>query len=519
MEAKERAERGNAEGELRASEQRTRALMENAKDAIVVTNIDGIVVEVNRAGEALYARPRAEFVGCRFFDLLVADEREKVRRRFESVLAGKAPEWQETIALASDGRTVPIEISGSLVEIGGERLMLAIVRDVSERKQLEEQFRHAQKMEAVGRLAGGVAHDFNNLLTVILGYSEVVNNQLPAEHPLRQEVEQIRKAGERAAVLTRQLLTFSRTQVLLPQLIDVGEIVTDIEKMLRRLIGDDVELVTACDPETGRVKADPGQIEQVLMNLAVNARDAMPGGGKLTIETRNVDLDEADAREHLAAQPGTYVMITVSDTGSGIDAETNTHIFEPFFTTKEKGKGTGLGLATVYGIVKQSGGFLSVSSEPGLGAAFKICLPRVEEERDVPRRPLPPAPESPRGKETLLLLEDEEGLRRMTRGLLEDYGYAVIEASGWPSALELVARRSPPIDLVLSGVALPENRGPEGLSRLLALGPGLRVLFMSDSTGDDIPDGGPPGARVVSLAKPFAPGDLARRVRQLLDSA
>jgi PAS domain S-box-containing protein len=410
-EARERADRRKAEEALRASEQRTRALMENAKDAILVANIQGIVVEVNRAAEALYARPRNEFVGRYLFELLVADERERVRRHFETVLTGRVPEVQETIALAADGRAVPIEVSASLVEIGGERLVLAIVRDASERKQLEEQFRQSQKMEAVGRLAGGVAHDFNNLLTVILGYSDVVSNQLPADHPLRQEVEQIRKAGERAAALTRQLLAFSRTQVLLPQLIDVGEIVTDIDKMLRRLIGEDVDLVTVCDPRTGRVKADPGQLEQVLMNLAVNARDAMPGGGRLTIETHNVNFDEAGAREHVTAQPGSYVMIEVSDTGSGMDAETKAHIFEPFFTTKEKGKGTGLGLATVYGIVKQSGGFLWVSSEPGRGTTFKICLPRVEEDPGSHRRPLPPEYEIARGTEEPLLIEDEEALR------------------------------------------------------------------------------------------------------------
>jgi two-component system cell cycle sensor histidine kinase/response regulator CckA len=512
-EARERAERRKAEEALRTSEQRTRALMENAKDAILVTNIQGIVVEINRAAEALYARPRAEFVGCHFFDLLVAEEREKVQLRFEAVVAGRAPEGQETIALAADGRTVPIEISGSLVEIGGERLVLAIVRDVSERKQLEEQFRHAQKMEAVGRLAGGVAHDFNNLLTVILGYTDVVNSQLQAEHPLRQEVEQIRKAGERAAALTRQLLAFSRTQVLLPQLIDVGAIVTDIDRMLRRLIGEDIDLVTVCDPGTGRVKADPGQLEQVLMNLAVNARDAMPGGGRLTIETRREDFDETAVREHGTAQPGPYVMIEVSDTGSGMDAETKTHIFEPFFTTKEKGKGTGLGLATVYGIVKQSGGFLWVSSEPGNGTVFKICLPRVQEEPGFHRPPPPPPPESARGTETLLLLEDEEGLRRLAREVLEDHGYTVIDASGWPAALELAERRSGPIDLVLTGVVLPESGGSEIVSRLSALRPGIRVLSMSGSAN------GVGNTGVAHLQKPFAPADLARIVRQLLDSS
>jgi hypothetical protein len=419
-EARERADLRRAEEALRASEQRTRALMENAKDAIVVGNTQGIIVEVNRAAGALFAGPRARFVGCHFSELLVADEREKARGHFQAVVAGRAPEMQETIALAANGRAVPIEVSASLVEIGGERLVLAIVRDVSERKQLEEQFRQAQKMEAVGRLAGGVAHDFNNLLTVILGYSDVVNNQLPAEHPLRQEVEQIRKAGERAAALTRQLLAFSRTQVLLPQLIDVGEIVGDIDRMLRRLIGEDIELVTVCDPRTGRIKADPGQLEQLLMNLAVNARDAMPAGGRLTIETRNVHFDEAGTREHVTAQPGSYLMIEVSDTGSGMDAETKAHIFEPFFTTKEKGKGTGLGLATVYGIVKQSGGFLWVSSEPGRGTTFKICLPRVEEDPGSQRQPLPQAREIARGTEDPRLLEDEEALRvRRVKRLLD----------------------------------------------------------------------------------------------------
>ena len=518
-EAKERAERRKAEEALRASEQRTRALMENATDAILVTNIQGIVVEVNRAGEELFGRPRAEFAGCHFFDLLVADEREKARLRFEAILAGGAPGGQETIAMTADGRAVPIEISGSLVEIGGERLMLAIVRNVSERKQLEEQFRQAQKMEAVGRLAGGVAHDFNNLLTVILGYSAVINNQLAAEHPLRQEVEQIRKAGERAAALTQQLLAFSRTQVLLPQVIDVREVVTDIHAMLRRVIGEDIDLLMACDRETGRIKADRGQLEQVLMNLAVNARDAMPGGGKLTIETRNAVFGQADAREQATAQSGSYVMIAVSDTGSGMNAETKTHIFEPFFTTKEKGKGTGLGLATVYGIVKQSGGFIGVSSEPGHGTAFKIYLPRVEEELDSIPRLLPMASESARGTETLLLLEDEEGIRRLAREVLVSHGYTVIEISGWQSALELAARHPGPIDLVLADAAMPETGGPEIVSRLSALRPGIKILSMSGGADDAVLRRSVTGAGVAVLQKPFAHDDLARRVRQLLDAS
>ncbi len=518
-EARERGERRRAEEALRASEQRTRALMENAKDVILVTNIRGIVVEVNHAGEELFRRSRGEFAGRQFFDLLAADEREKVRRRFESALAGRALEAQETIAVTADGQTVPIEISGSLVEIGGERLMLAIVRDVSERKRLEEQFRQVQKMEAIGRLAGGVAHDFNNLLTVILGYSDVVNSQLPAGHPLRQEVEQIQKAGERASALTRQLLAFSRTQVLVPQLIDVAEIVTDIDKMLRRLIGEHIDLSTVCDPGTGLVKADPGQLEQVLLNLAVNARDAMPGGGKLTIKTRNAEVGEADAREHATAEPGSYVMIAVNDTGAGMDAETKAHIFEPFFTTKERGKGTGLGLATVYGIVKQSGGFIRVSSEPGRGTSFEIYLPRVEEELNSPRRRFPPAPERARGTETLLLLEEDEGLRRLAREVLENHGYKVIEASGWQTAIELAAQYPGPIDLVLADAVMPETGGQAIVSRLSALRPGVKILSMSGDTGDAVLRPGAPDAGVALLQKPFAPGDLARRVRQLLDAS
>ena len=392
-EAREHEERRKAEAALRASEQRTRALMENAKDAIVVGNIQGIIVEVNRAAESLYARPRAHFVGRHFQELLVADERESARRHFESILAGQAPEVHETIALAADGRTVPIEVSGSLVEIGGECLVLAIVRDVSERKLLEEQFRQAQKMEAVGRLAGGVAHDFNNLLTVILGYSDARADQLHGGPACARSVEQIRKAGERAAALTRQLLAFSRKQVLQPQLIDVDD---DRDRHRADAAPPDRRghrPVTVCDPRTRAGQGGPGPDR---------AGAHEPGGERARRHARRRRAHASRRATWSSTRPtpastcrrspGPYVMIAVSDTGSGMDEETKAHIFEPFFTTKEKGKGTGLGLATVYGIVKQSGGFLWVYSEPGSGTVFKICLPRVEEEPDSRRQHPAPAP-------------------------------------------------------------------------------------------------------------------------------
>jgi two-component system cell cycle sensor histidine kinase/response regulator CckA len=384
--------------------------------------------------------------------------------------------------------------------------------DASERKSLEDQLRQAQKMEAVGRLAGGVAHDFNNLLTVILGYSHTVKDELPADHPIQREVEEIRKAGEQAAGLTRQLLAFSRKQVLLPQVLDVIAVVANMEMMLRRVIGEDIDLRTFSDPATGRIRADRGQLEQVIMNLAVNARDAMAKGGKITIETLNVEFDDASARGEVASHPGSYVMVAVSDTGAGMDADTKSHIFEPFFTTKEKGTGTGLGLATVYGIVKQSGGFVYVYSEPGHGTTFKIYLPRVEEEPDAPGR-VAPITKSTRGSETLLLVEDEEAVRRLAREVLLRQGYRVLEADGWPSGLEIAATHPDPIHLVVTDVVMPGMTGPEGVSRVSVLRPGIKVLYMSGYTDDALIHRGVLGTEVALLQKPFTPGDLARRVR------
>ena len=441
------------------------ALVEHSPLGILVLDPDHRVQIANPAFVSLFGYSPEDLQGRNPDDLIALGDdalRAEAAAFTRDGLAGH-PVHAVTARRRKDGTLVEVELYGvPLLENGRLIGVYALYQDLTERRRLEEQFRQAQKMEAVGQLAGGIAHDFNNLLTVILGYSDVVLNKLSADHPLCEEVREIQKAGERAAALTGQLLAFSRMQVLLPQLLDLNAVVTHVYKMLRRLIGEDIDLQTVCDPATGRVKADPGQHEQVLMNLAVNARDAMPEGGKLTIGTRNAEVGWAYAREHVPMEPGSYVMLSVSDTGSGMDAETKRRIFEPFFTTKEKGKGTGLGLATVYGIVKQSGGFIWVSSEPGHGTRFEIYLPRVEEDADhAAGRPAPQVREGVGGAETLLLLEDEEGVRRLAREVLEEHGYTVLEASGWQSAIGLAESHGGPIHLLLTDVVMPEMGGPE----------------------------------------------------------
>jgi len=395
--------------------------------------------------------------------------------------------------------------------------ILGIGRDVTERVQLEQQLRQAQKMEAVGRLAGGIAHDFNNILTAITGYADLLLEDLGATDPRRQDADEIHKAADRAAGLTRQLLAFSRQQVLQPTVLEVNTLVSDLEKMLRRLLGEDVALSTRLAPTTGRVKADPGQLEQVIMNLAVNARDAMPNGGKLTLETANVDLDDAYAADHYPARAGPFVMLAVSDTGIGMSEETQAHMFEPFFTTKEKGKGTGLGLATVYGIIKQSGGFIWVYSEVGQGTTFKLYLPRVEElaERASEPAQLPARP--PRGTETVLVVEDEAPVRSVARQVLERHGYTVLEAPSAEAALDLAARYSGAIHLLLTDVVMPGLNGRQLASRLADLRPDARVIFMSGYTDEAVTRHGvlEPGSAYVQ--KPFTPDAIVRRVREVLD--
>jgi len=386
-----------------------------------------------------------------------------------------------------------------------------------ERKRLEAQLLQSQKLEAVGQLAGGVAHDFNNLLTVIIGYSQMSLRKLSAKSPIRPNIEEINKASDRAASLTRQLLAFSRKLVLQPIVFDLNFVISDIEKMLRRMISEDIQIRTTLQKELGNVKADPGQIEQVLMNLAVNARDAMPFGGKLTIETANAYLDEAYAQQHLAVIPGEYVMLAVSDSGTGMDAETQLRIFEPFFSTKEVGKGTGLGLSTVYGIVKQSGGNIWVYSEPGKGTTFKIYLPRVNEGAQEYKRPVI-SPDLVKGTETILLVEDDEMLRTLASDVLKASGYRVLEAADGSTAQLVCEQSQEKIQLLLTDVVMPGMSGPEVVRRLILLHPEMCVLYMSGYAHNAIVHHGVLDEGINFIEKPFTPQALAMKVREVLDA-
>ncbi len=394
-------------------------------------------------------------------------------------------------------------------------------------RQSEEQLRQAQKMDAVGKLAGGIAHDFNNLLMIIRGDSDLMLRRLPAGHPLRPNAEGIREAADQAATLTRQLLAFSRKQVLAPRLVDLNAIVASVHAMLQRLLGETINLVMVTAPDLGGVTADPGQLEQMILNLCVNARDAMPDGGRLTVRTENVDLDEAAAGRWSDGRPGPYVMLEVSDTGAGMDEETRSHLFEPFFTTKEQGKGTGLGLSTVYGIVKQSGGHIAVESEVGRGSTFRIYLPRVAAPPPAePRRA--PEPATARGSapgeslapgrgETILLVEDAQRVRAVVREILEMTGYTVLEARHGAEAVEVATRHAGPIHLLVTDVVMPQMSGRELAQRLATLRPDLKVLYMSGYTDDAIVRHGVLASGIAFLSKPFTPDALALKVRELLD--
>src|SRR5881397_1969037 len=437
---------------------------------------------------------------------------------FGRVLRGEPRPTIQFRILTKTGPYRVAEFSASAQLRDGKLLgILGIGRDVTERLGLEQQLRQAQKMEAVGRLAGGVAHDFNNILTAITGHAELLLEDLGLHDPRRADVDEIRRSAERAAGLTRQLLAFSRQQVLQPKVVDVNALVLDMDKLLRRLIGEDVELATVLDPALGRVKADPGQLEQVIVNLAVNARDAMPDGGKLTLETRNIDLDSSYTLEHSLVKPGPYVQLTVSDSGIGMDEETQAHAFEPFFTTKPRGQGTGLGLAMVYGTVKQSGGFIWVYSEPGHGATFKIYLPRVDTPTEAATLPAPTV-QPARGSETVLLAEDEPAVRAIAQQALERHGYTVLAAPSGAAALALAAQHAATIDLLLTDVVMPGMSGRDLADRLTAQRPGIRVLYISGYTDNAIVRHGMLEPGLAYLQKPFRPHALVRKVREVLDA-
>jgi two-component system cell cycle sensor histidine kinase/response regulator CckA len=512
-------ERTKTETALRAAEEKYRGIFENAVEGIFQSTAEGKWISANPALAHMlgYESPRELMASVTDIEgqlYVEADSRSEYRRLLEEhgIVRGVVTQLRR-----KDGSGIWASVSARAIRNASGTLVCfeGSVEDITERKQLEEQLRQSQKMEAVGQLAGGVAHDFNNLLTVINGYSDLTLRRMPAEDPLRRNVEEVIKAGERAASLTRQLLAFSRKQVLRPKVLDLNQTVTEMEKMLRRLIGEDVELRASLGPGLGSVKADPGQIEQVLMNLAINARDAMPHGGKLTIGTENVHLGEEYASQHIAVKPGPYVMLAVSDTGVGMDERTRARIFEPFFTTKGAGKGTGLGLSTVYGIVKQSGGNIWVYSEVGRGTTFKIYLPRVDEGAQADE-PSAVAEEGLEGTETILLAEDEQVVRDLAREVLEMYGYRVLVAADGDAALSTCERHAGPIHLLVTDVVMPTAGGPELSRRLRQSRPEMRVLFMSGYTDDAIVHHGVLDDGVNFIQKPFEPEALARKVREVL---
>jgi len=507
-----------AEQALIKSEERYRDLVENAHDIIYSQDLEGNYTSMNQAGATITGYAVEEALKLNFAQTVAPECLEATREMLKRKLAGDRETAYEMEILAKDGHRIKVEANTKLVYQDGVPVGIqGIARDVTERKQLEDQLRQSQKMEAIGQLAGGVAHDFNNLLTAINGYSGLALQRIDDNHPLRGYLEEIKKAGDRAANLTRQLLAFGRKQILQPLPINLNDIVTDMNKMLRRLIGEDVELRAKLDPALKKIKADPGQIEQVLVNLVVNARDAMPQGGKLTIETATVELDQDYADRHVGVTPGSYVMLAVSDTGTGIDDLTKAQIFDPFFTTKEKGKGTGLGLSTVYGIVKQSGGNIWVYSELKHGTTFKVYLPQLDV---VPAKTEAGVaePAVADGWETILLVEDEDVVRGLAKKILEQSGYKVLEASRGEEGIRLCLQRTEPLHLLLTDVVMPGTSGKEVADRLRELLPGLRVLFMSGYTDEAIVHHGVLDSNVEFIQKPFTPTSLVRKVREVLDA-
>jgi PAS domain S-box-containing protein len=504
--------------EARGARDFLRSIAEHSPAGIVTTDVRGRIT---------YWSPRAqELLGYRADEVLgrpVAEfqrgGREAARDLMRRLRAEDRIREHEAEILARDGRWMECRFALAMLRdsAGAEIGTLAILEDTSERKRLEAQLRQAQKMEAVGRLAGGIAHDFNNLLAVIMGHSDLIKSVLRKGDALAHDVEQIRRASERAASLTRQLLAFSRRQFLQPQVIDVNTLVGNLATMLRRLIGEDVQLELRLDPAAGRVSADPGQLEQVVMNLTVNARDAMPQGGRVVLETAPVTLDQAFVTAHPGSAVGAHVRLSIHDTGYGMGPDVLAHLFEPFFTTKEPGRGTGLGLSTVYGIVKQHRGYIDVISEPGRGSSFGVYLPRVE-AKTTPDRPTPREPVRPGGRETVLFVEDEVALRDLMHRVLTKGGYSVLAAGDGLEALALAEGHSQRIDLVVTDVIMPRMSGPELAARLRARDPEIRLLYVSGYTADQLRSAQTDlGAGATLLPKPFTSDGLLRKVREVLD--
>ena len=509
-------ERIEMEAALRRSEANFRSVIENSPYGALRILLDGRVLLANPAVVRMLGySSETELLSLNMNTDIYRNpaDRERVieQSRNTEYLKDVEMEWKHRT-----GSPIMVRFSSHVVknqagEISHFDLM---VQDITRQRNLEDQLRQAQKMEAIGRLAGGVAHDFNNLLGVIIGYSELALDRIEPASAVRGQVEQIRRAGERASALTRQLLAFSRQQVLDTKTLNLNAIISDMAQMLLRLIGEDVELQTKLDPQLHSVRGDQGQIEQVIMNLAVNARDAMPQGGKLIIETCNVKIEADELQRRTPMVPGDYILITISDTGMGMDADTQAHIFEPFFTTKARGKGTGLGLATVYGVVKQSGGYIWVYSEPGLGATFKLYLPRVLDEAQASRQP--DTLTSLRRSATVLVVEDEVSLRKFTCTLLQESGYTVLEAGDGEEALVLAGEYKQSIHLLLTDMIMPGMNGPAVAEKLASLHPEAMVLFMSGYTG--FVSRGLIDPHAVLVAKPFTREELLRKIQQVLAS-
>jgi len=515
------AARKEAERRLLESESQYRQLFDGNPHPMYVFDGETLgFLAVNEAMVRHYGYSRDEILGMTIDDLRPPEDAPALVRSLEEA------EWAGAVTVRpglfrhrrKDGTLVQMEISASRIDLRGWKAWLVLAMDITEKRSLEAQLAQAQKMESIGRLAGGVAHDFNNLLGVISGYGELLHDKVAADPRLAKYADGIVKAAHRAAGLTGQLLAFSRKQVLQPKILDLNSVVADLEKMLRRLIGEDLQLVAVFDDRLGMVKADPGQMEQVLMNLAVNARDAMPRGGRLTIETANADLDQAYVDAHPGVVPGRYVMLAVSDSGHGMSPEVQARVFEPFFTTKDVGKGTGLGLATVHGIVKQSGGHIWVYSEPGQGTVFKIYLPRADEPGRAAEAAAGPA-ETPRGSETVLVVEDELALRELVQECLEALGYVVLHARGGEEALEVCRRHSGPLHLLVTDVVMPHMSGRDLAANMQRSRPDVRVLYMSGYTDDAVVLHGVLSAEMAFIQKPFTAAGLARKVRDVLDEA
>ena len=510
---------------LRLSEDRYRILFEHSPLSITLFDPSTLcIAEVNATALQLYGYSREELLTMTMADLKMPDEMPELvagmARVQLSAAARAAPgPWRGTRKYRrKDGTCVDVETTSHPVTMAGRTFMLAIGNDVTEARRLEERVRQAQKMDAIGNLAGGVAHDFNNLLSVILSYADILLSELKPEDPTRVDLEEIREAGHRAAALTRQLLAFGRQEVWQPAVVDLNGVLATLDKMLRRLIGEDIEIVATTAPQLAHIRADLGQIEQVIMNLAVNARDAMPDGGKLAIATANISLTADDVVKHVGLMPGPYVTLSVTDEGVGMDRATQARMFEPFFTTKQMGKGTGLGLATVFGIVKQSGGAISVETEPGKGTSLTVYIPAIDRRSEAPQDSSPPTARPPRGSETILLVEDEERVRIVARTILGRCGYNILEAMNAGEALLLCEQFQGTINLLLTDVVMPRMGGRQLADRLRSLRPDMKVLYMSGYADDAVVRHGVLESTVAFLQKPITPASLSAKVREVLGS-